>query len=67
MVEIYYLEDGKYVLQENYILQDDKDAKDYNAKTVIRLRAFPQVEMTLDEIFEDMDWGAIRTVQKGLP
>lgn len=55
MIEIYYLEDGKYALQENYILQDDEDEEDYNAKTLIRLRAFPHIEMSLEEIFEDVD------------
>lgn len=51
-VEIYYLENGKYVLEQNYMLQDDKEDDEYNAETEITLRAFPHIKMTLGEIFE---------------
>lgn len=54
-VEIYYLEDGKYILNESYMLQDDKDEAHYNADTEISLRAFPHIRMRLEEIFEGMD------------
>lgn len=54
-VEIYYLENGKYVLEESYMLQDDKDEEDYNAEEEICLRAFPNIKMKLEEIFEGMD------------
>lgn len=54
-VEIYYLKDGKYVLEQNYLLQADKEDMDYNAETEICLRAFPHIKMTLAEIFEGMD------------
>ena len=54
-VEIYYLQDGKYVLEQNYLLQDDKEEKDYNADTEICLKAFPHIKMTLGEIFEGID------------
>ena len=54
-VEIYYLQEGKYVLEQNYMLQDDKEEKDYNADTEICLRAFPHIKMTLGEIFEGID------------
>lgn len=50
-VEIYYLEDGKYKLEESYILEDDETSRHYNPKQEITLRAFP-VTMTLEEIFE---------------
>ena len=53
-VEIYYLEDGVYQLKYNYILQDDEEEYDYNAKTVITLKAFPNINMTLEEIFENV-------------
>ena len=53
-VEIYYLEDGVYQLKYNYILQDDEEEYDYNAKTVITLKAFPNISMTLEEIFENV-------------
>jgi len=51
-VEIYYLEDGKYVLNQSYLLQDDKEDEYYNAETVICLKEFPHIKMTLSEIFE---------------
>ncbi len=54
-VEIYYLESGKYILEQNYMLQNDKEDEDYNGKTEICLRAFPQIKMTLGEIFEGLD------------
>lgn len=53
-VEIYYLEDGKYRLIYNHILQNDPEDEDYNADTEITLRAFPHIKMTLQEIFEDV-------------
>ena len=54
-VEIYYLEDGKYILEQSYMLQDDKEEDYYNADIEIRLRAFPHIKMRLEEIFEGMD------------
>jgi Uma2 family endonuclease len=55
IVEIYYLVDGKYQIEHNYILVDDVEDVDYNAKTIIKLRDFPNIEMTLEDIFEDID------------
>ena len=55
-VEIYYLEDGKYVLEQSYILQDDKEDEHYNAETVICLKDFPHIKMTLEDIFEGKEW-----------
>lgn len=55
-VEIYYLENGKYVLEYSYILQDDIDGEDYNAETEIRLRGFPHIKMELKEIFDRVDF-----------
>lgn len=54
-VEIFYLEDGKYVLEEYYMFQDDKEEADYNADTEIALKAFPHIKMTLGEIFESLE------------
>lgn len=54
-VEIYYLENGKYILEQNYILQDDKEDEHYNAETEISLKAFPHIKMMLSEIFEGVD------------
>lgn len=49
-VEIYYLKDGKYELEESYILDDDETSEHYNLKQEITLRAFP-ITMTLEDIF----------------
>ncbi len=54
-VEIYYLTEGKYSLAYSYILQDDMDEEGYNAQTVISLREFPHIVLTLQEIFEGME------------
>jgi len=54
-VEIYYLVDGKYVLEHSYMLESDKEDEDYNAETEITLLAFPNIKMQLGEIFEDVD------------
>lgn len=49
-VEIYYLRDGKYEIEESYILDDDETSEDYNLRQEITLRAFP-ITMTLEDIF----------------
>lgn len=54
-VEIYYLENGRYVLEQSYILQDDAGDEHYNAETEISLRGFPHIKMRLKEIFDGMD------------
>ncbi len=54
-VEIYYLKDGRYVLEQSYMLQGDQEEDDYNAETEICLKAFPHIKMTLGEIFEGID------------
>ena len=51
-VEINYLEDGRYVLEQNYMLQTDKEDDDYNADQEIYLKVFPHIMMTLSDIFE---------------
>ncbi len=55
LVEIYYLQDGEYILEYSYMLQDDKEDADYNAETVICLRAFPHIKMELRDIFEGIE------------
>lgn len=55
VVEIYYLEDGKYDLKYSYILQDDPEEDYYNADTVVTLKDFSKISMTLAEIFEDVE------------
>ena len=54
-VDIYYLEDGKYILEQSYMLQDDEEDEYYNVNQEICLRAFPHIKMTLGEIFEGVD------------
>ncbi len=54
-VDIYYLEDGRYILEQSYILQDDREDAHYNAETVIGLRGFPHIRMTLGDIFDGLD------------
>ncbi len=54
-VEIYYLQNGKYILEQNYMLQSDKEEEYYNAEMGISLRAFPNIEIKLGEIFEGID------------
>lgn len=53
-IEIYYLQEGSYILEQSYMLQDDKEVEEYNAETEICLRAFPSIKMTLGEIFEGL-------------
>ncbi len=40
------------MLTYSYILEDDEENRYYNANTAIRLKEFPNIEMTLAEIFE---------------
>lgn len=54
-IEIYYLENGTYILEQSYMLQDDKEEEDYNAEQEIVLKAFPHIKMTLGEIFEGLE------------
>ena len=54
-LDIYYLEEGKYVLEQSHILQDDEEEENYNAQTSISLRAFPNITMTLAAIFEGVE------------
>lgn len=51
LLEIYYLEDGKYELVENVLICHDKDDEDYNEDKVLTLREYPNISMTLGDIF----------------
>ena len=53
-IQIYYLNDGKYELVNSYILESDKNNEHYNAETIIKLRAYPHICMTLADVFEDV-------------
>ncbi len=37
------------------ILEEDEEDEDYNADTVISLKAFPPISMKLQDIFEKVD------------
>ena len=50
-----YLENGKYDLKYSYILQDDSEEEHYNADTVVTLKDFPKISMTLAEMFENVE------------
>lgn len=54
-VEIYYLENGAYCLEQHYMYQNNPEDAFYNADEVIRLKSFPHIKMTLAEIFEGID------------
>lgn len=49
-LEIYYLKNGRYELQEVYVLEEDEDDEGYNAEQIVTLREFP-ISMTLRDIF----------------
>ncbi len=54
-VEIYYLENGRYILEQNYMLQSDKEEEDYNAEQEIVLKSFPHIKMRLGDIFDGVE------------
>ena len=42
-------------MKYSYILQDDPEEKHYNADEVITLKDFPNISMTLAEMFENVE------------
>ena len=54
-IQIYYLENGKYVLTNSYILEDEEDNRYYNAKEILTLKEFPHIQMTLEDIFKGVE------------
>lgn len=54
-IQVYYLENGKYVLTNSYILEDEEDDKYYNAKEILTLKEFPHIQMTLEDIFKGVE------------
>lgn len=54
-VEIYYLKDHAYELVGLYILVDDEESEDYNADTVLQLKAMPSISIILRDIFDDIE------------
>ena len=53
-IEIYHLINGKYQLINIYTLIDDADDQEYNKETVINLFSFPNINLTLSQIFENV-------------
>lgn len=53
-IEVYHLDDKSYALQYVAMLDDNPDSESYNAKHEIVLSAFPNVRVTLEEIFEEV-------------
>lgn len=51
-VEIYYLKDGKYIIEQNYMHLDGKDDEDYDVGVEISLKAFPHIKMKLGNILK---------------
>ena len=43
------------ILKYSYILQDDSEEEHYNADTVVTLKDFPNISMTLAEMFENVE------------
>ena len=43
------------ILKNLYILQDDAEEEDYNADTIITVRDFPHITMTLAEVFGNVE------------
>jgi Uma2 family endonuclease len=54
-VEIYYLTDGVYVLKNSCILVTDKEDENYNADTVLTLKAMPFIRLVLGDIFYGLE------------
>lgn len=52
MLEVYYLVDGRYQLERSIITCDDKESDEYNMEEEITLREYPEVTVTVEEIFE---------------
>lgn len=51
-IDIYYLVDGHYELEQSIERSCDKDDEEYNEDMKIVLRCFPAIEMTVGQIFE---------------
>lgn len=54
LITVYYLVDGKYVIHDVVVYEDDESMEGVNPDEEITLREFP-ITMTLSEIF-DTDW-----------
>ena len=50
-IEIYYLQTGKYILQESYAMEDIEKSPDYNTEISIVLKNVSVVRVTIGEVF----------------
>lgn len=55
-IEVYHLLNSTYKLVNNYILVDDPADTDYNADTEIVMLSFPDIKLTLSDIFKDISF-----------
>jgi Uma2 family endonuclease len=53
-IEIYYLENGRYVLHDAVMLEKYEDEETYNGDTEITLRSNPEIKLKLKDIFDDI-------------
>ena len=50
-IEIYYLQTGKYILQESYAMEDIEKSSDYKTEISIVLKNVSVVRVTIGEVF----------------
>ena len=51
-IEVYYLEQKKYVLKDVWTLVVDSSDKDYNEDAMISLYSMPHIQLALKDIFD---------------
>lgn len=50
-IEIYYLQAGKYVLQDSYVMEDNKKNPACSKEVSISLKNVPAISMTIENVF----------------
>ena len=53
-IEIYYLQTGKYILQELYAMEDIEKGSDYNIEISTALKNVSVVRVTIGEVFSEI-------------
>ena len=53
-IEIYYLQTGKYILQESYVMEKNEKSSDYNTEISIVLKNVSVVRVTIGEVFSEI-------------
>ncbi len=51
-LDIYHLIEGKYKLVKSFMLEEDETDEAFNANECICLKAFPNIEITLKDVFQ---------------